>query len=651
MSSQKSPKRGKNASNSAQVDTKKTKPVSIAVVTGCARKAGIGHACCEALLSSGNYFVVGIDAAALEATPGDGSSAPGGTTTATATHWDDVWTTKKFYFRRSSVSDYESVSLVLQSALAFFEKERWWAWDGQDEGEHGELNITVVINCAGKSDPYMPSAASSPSGLPATTTTPNIAPVRERIKAFDEYLDGHLRGAFVVTECSRAFFPKTSSGSSSAGDVAVVNIGSSRAHQSEPGTEGYAAAKGGLLALTHAMAASYGEELAAGLATSPKAPPAVVRVNCISPGWVDTSGIDGVVRPDDHNYIEQRWGASVFPAVSQEQDVACPDGTYVLRCTQNWIAKWVVGRGVCPFARPLVDRSKLRVALFEGGSVAELKTRLWAEIELLRGSGCRNEDPRDTLPESTILACSSHQGFLAEYFDFYRVGSKLATDLAAAQLEEGPSSEVADVANIVHTVLFHPRAVRNEYSAARHISYPGDEAPGTAGDELEMKLPDLVSSDQEDLAPGPVSVGRRSRRSIPFAAATRRQQSRERLAGSMGRRTVDSAFDEKEKKENHDQYRSISFAGEGEEDAWGPNYVLRAPFPTFHLLRQRDIDAVKRSVGKSFVGSVAGRNFAALAKDPDVEEFWRRKIYGRDGADGGGGGNLRASSCSLSRGA
>jgi NAD(P)-dependent dehydrogenase (short-subunit alcohol dehydrogenase family) len=55
---------------------------------------------------------------------------------------------------------------------------------------------------------------------------------------------------------------------------AVVNIASTRALQSEPHTEAYAASKGGLLALTHALALSLGPD---------------VRVNCISPGWIDTS--------------------------------------------------------------------------------------------------------------------------------------------------------------------------------------------------------------------------------------------------------------------------------------------------------------------------------------------------------------------------
>jgi NAD(P)-dependent dehydrogenase (short-subunit alcohol dehydrogenase family) len=64
---------------------------------------------------------------------------------------------------------------------------------------------------------------------------------------------------------------------------AVVTIASTRARQSEPDTESYAASKGGLVALTHALAVSLGPD---------------VRVNCISPGWIDVA--EEALRPEDH---------------------------------------------------------------------------------------------------------------------------------------------------------------------------------------------------------------------------------------------------------------------------------------------------------------------------------------------------------------
>lgn len=60
-------------------------------------------------------------------------------------------------------------------------------------------------------------------------------------------------------------------------DASIVNISSTRAYMSMPQTESYTAAKGGISALTHAMAVSL-----AGKA----------RVNSISPGWIDTTGAE-----------------------------------------------------------------------------------------------------------------------------------------------------------------------------------------------------------------------------------------------------------------------------------------------------------------------------------------------------------------------
>jgi NAD(P)-dependent dehydrogenase (short-subunit alcohol dehydrogenase family) len=55
---------------------------------------------------------------------------------------------------------------------------------------------------------------------------------------------------------------------------AIVTIASTRALQSEPDTEAYSASKGGLVALTHALAVSLGPD---------------VRVNGVAPGWIHTS--------------------------------------------------------------------------------------------------------------------------------------------------------------------------------------------------------------------------------------------------------------------------------------------------------------------------------------------------------------------------
>lgn len=66
---------------------------------------------------------------------------------------------------------------------------------------------------------------------------------------------------------SKLFAPYFTKGAS------IVNISSSRDRMSQPQTESYTAAKGGISALTHALAASFSGR---------------IRVNSISPGWIET---------------------------------------------------------------------------------------------------------------------------------------------------------------------------------------------------------------------------------------------------------------------------------------------------------------------------------------------------------------------------
>ena len=73
---------------------------------------------------------------------------------------------------------------------------------------------------------------------------------------------------------------------------AVVTIASTRAHMSEPDTVAYSASKGGVVALTHSLAVSLGPE---------------VRVNCVSPGWINSRGAP-ISAPDHAQHPAGRVG-------------------------------------------------------------------------------------------------------------------------------------------------------------------------------------------------------------------------------------------------------------------------------------------------------------------------------------------------------
>lgn len=74
----------------------------------------------------------------------------------------------------------------------------------------------------------------------------------------------------------------------------IVSMASTRAFMSEPFTEAYAATKGGIVALTHALARSLG--------------PDKITVNCISPGWIETGDYEGLLTSDHAQHLSGRVG-------------------------------------------------------------------------------------------------------------------------------------------------------------------------------------------------------------------------------------------------------------------------------------------------------------------------------------------------------
>jgi NAD(P)-dependent dehydrogenase (short-subunit alcohol dehydrogenase family) len=98
----------------------------------------------------------------------------------------------------------------------------------------------------------------------AGIANPESGPVQQLALAdWQKWIDVDLTGPFLVA--------KHTADHLAASKGAIVNIASTRAFMSEPHCEAYAAAKGGLVALTHALAISLTDR---------------VRVNCISPGWI-----------------------------------------------------------------------------------------------------------------------------------------------------------------------------------------------------------------------------------------------------------------------------------------------------------------------------------------------------------------------------
>ncbi|ADL07178.1 SDR family oxidoreductase [Thermosediminibacter oceani] len=104
------------------------------------------------------------------------------------------------------------------------------------------------------------------------------SPYDLKVEEWDSVINTNLRGTFLCSREAAKIMRKNGGGS-------IVNIASTRAIMSEPDSESYAASKGGILALTHALAVSLG--------------PDRIRVNAISPGWIETGDYEKL-REIDH---------------------------------------------------------------------------------------------------------------------------------------------------------------------------------------------------------------------------------------------------------------------------------------------------------------------------------------------------------------
>ncbi|MFC4101860.1 SDR family NAD(P)-dependent oxidoreductase [Paenibacillus xanthanilyticus] len=104
------------------------------------------------------------------------------------------------------------------------------------------------------------------------------SPLELSVEEWDNVVNVNLRGTFL---CAREAAIRMKA----QGRGRIVNIASTRAAMSEPNGEAYAATKGGIVSLTHALAVSLGGH--------------GITVNCISPGWIENGDYDAL-RPADH---------------------------------------------------------------------------------------------------------------------------------------------------------------------------------------------------------------------------------------------------------------------------------------------------------------------------------------------------------------
>ncbi|MBO2942964.1 glucose 1-dehydrogenase [Paenibacillus sp. F411] len=133
------------------------------------------------------------------------------------------------------------------------------------------------------------------------------SPLELTIEEWDDVLNINVRSSFLLSREAAKHMKSQEQGG------AIVNISSTRSLMSEPHSEAYAASKGAIVALTHALAMSLGPQ---------------IRVNCVSPGWIETQNYSAL-RTEDH---EQHPAGRV--GTPQDIARACfyltdPDNTFV----------------------------------------------------------------------------------------------------------------------------------------------------------------------------------------------------------------------------------------------------------------------------------------------------------------------------------
>ena len=128
-----------------------------------------------------------------------------------------------------------------------------------DVGKESDV-ATLIADISGQEGRLDALVCNAGFGIRRTLSTLSLA-------EWNSVLATNLTGTFLLVRAAEDLLR--------AAKGAVVTIASTRAHMSEADTYPYAASKGGLVALTHALAVGLGPD---------------VRVNCVSPGWIAAKG-------------------------------------------------------------------------------------------------------------------------------------------------------------------------------------------------------------------------------------------------------------------------------------------------------------------------------------------------------------------------
>lgn len=189
---------------------------------------------------------------------------------------------------RVAIADDDAEALA--EARAALESVHVLACDVSDEGEVSRA-VEDVVATFGRLDALINNA-----GITGAAS----GPIEElTLTEWNRRIGTNLTGVFLMAKHCAPLLR--------AARGAIVNVASTRALQSEPNTEAYSASKGGVVALTHALAVSLGPE---------------VRVNCVSPGWIDARAWRKTSRRDATSLSAEDHAQHPVGRVGQPEDVA-----------------------------------------------------------------------------------------------------------------------------------------------------------------------------------------------------------------------------------------------------------------------------------------------------------------------------------------